>query len=81
MNMVVLEKGDESVKIAVEDRICIVASRMKWDLPSSSGSSGFSGSSGSSDGSFGVERCGAGSVIGKLESNSPRAGCAGILSL
>lgn len=78
MYSVVEEKGDANVKIAVEVMRCIVASWMKCDLPSSSGSDG---SVGSSVGSFGVERCGARSVIGNMDSRLPRAGCEGIVPL
>lgn len=70
MNMVVLEKGEARVKRAVEERMCMVAERMKWVLPSE----GASGSEGSSLGSFGVERWGADRVMGNWERTEPRAG-------
>lgn len=71
MNRVVEEKGEARVKSAVEERMCMVASRMKCGPSSSSGASG---SDGSSEGSFGDERCGAGKVIGKFDRSFPRAG-------
>lgn len=73
MYRVVAAKGEDRVKIAVDEMMCMVASRMKCGAS-------FSGSSGSSpsEGFLGVERCGAGNVMGKLERREPRAGWAGM---
>ena len=73
--IVVLLKGEKSVNKAVEERMCIVALRMKCVFfPSLGGaSSPLSGSS--------VDMCGAGTVMGNWERRWPRAGCEGMVPL
>jgi len=74
--MVVVEKGDARVNMAVDDIRCMMALRMKWgESPGSA-----SGSVGSeSEGLWGVERLGIGKVRGNLERRIPRAGWAGMV--
>lgn len=84
MNRVVLESGEARVKIAVEEMICIIASRMKWgdSSLSSAGSSGFSGSSSPPEGAFGeLPTRGVGKSTGNFDSMKPIAGIAGMVPL
>lgn len=75
MYMVVERKGEARVKTAVLVMRCMVVPRMKWDLPSSSGS-GLEGSEPSS-GFLGVDMCGMGRSMGNCERKRPMKGTAG----